>query len=126
MRILKPQFWLVKNILKWIDCQVDPLGHCFRSSLRGIKVLILRFRFTLPYAVYTTVLLCKNTVTISWSKDFIYKAVSCLQGLALFTAVFKEKGVVKVRWNWWIKGTIIKWSSHILPPVFRRFPGHSF
>ena len=38
MRILKPQFCLVKHILKWKDCQVDPLGHCFRSSLRGIKV----------------------------------------------------------------------------------------
>ena len=40
MRILIPQFWFVKHIYKWKDRQVDPLGHCCRSSLRGIKVFV--------------------------------------------------------------------------------------
>ena len=35
----KLQFLSLNHILKWKDCQVDPLGHCFRSSLRGIKQL---------------------------------------------------------------------------------------
>ena len=37
MAKLKLQFLLLNHILKWKDCQLDPLGHCFRSSLRGIK-----------------------------------------------------------------------------------------
>ena len=36
---LKLQFLFLNHILKWKDCQVDPLGHCFRSSLRGINSL---------------------------------------------------------------------------------------
>ena len=32
---LKPQFLFLDDIIKWKDCQVDQLGLCFRSSLRG-------------------------------------------------------------------------------------------
>ena len=36
---MKLQFLLLNHILKWKDCQLDSLGHCFRSSLRGINCL---------------------------------------------------------------------------------------
>ena len=31
--------------IKWKDCKVDPLGHCFRSFLRGIKFLGIPSKF---------------------------------------------------------------------------------
>ena len=40
MAKLKPQFSFANHILKWKDCQVDPLGSAFAESLRGIQKII--------------------------------------------------------------------------------------
>ena len=59
MAKLKLQVLLLKHILKWKDCQVDPFGHCFGSSLKGIKIFKTLKKAHYQFKIKTSIFVCQ-------------------------------------------------------------------
>ena len=61
---LRQSIFVHQSHIKWKDCQVDPIGHCFRSSLRGINLLYFHDCLkSIKYIVITLTLFFSVVVT---------------------------------------------------------------